>query len=349
LKNRANTMRVRLITMITIGLMMQFAPVMSWGQETEALAGETLAVIERDTIQTRNFVPVINHEAMIVNLTDKPIIADILSPLPAEKYSKDSPLAAFGRNSLLGAPMFSPFPVPSSGQIILEKPAVKLAGQQVVYAWEKTELPPAKAVIAQYDNFYGPKSDFYRDFGLEIARLQVISDYSVKKTKNTYRVLLNITLKNVGDQPIEEFFFRLFLPTDASLKGGGDMQALVGMEEVWASDHVNIGQSTIVDGFNRTASGIDASSQIGVIPAKSEVQCVIQMDCKKIAETGEIYPLLYLLGRQKLIRLWPGTEIKTEKDVGRKKEFQYLFYNLVIPDRFVFKLTREGIGVEQAR
>lgn len=335
--------------MITLGLMMQFAPVMSWGQETEKLAGETLAVIERDTIQTRNFVPVINHEAMIVNLTDKPIIADILSPLPAEKYSKDSPLAAFGHNSLLGAPMFSPFPVPSSGHIILEKPEIKRVGQNIAYSWEKTELPPAKAVIAQYDNFYGPKTDFYRDFGLEIARLQVVGDYSVKKTKDTYRLLLNITLKNVGDQPIEEFFFRIFLPTDASLKGGGDMQTLVSMKEVWASEHVNISQSTIVDGFNRTASGIDASSQIGVIPAKSEVQCVIQVDCQKKAGTGEIYPLLYLLGRQKMIRLWPETEIKTGKELGPKKEFHYLFYNLVIPDRFIFKLTREGIGVEPAR
>ncbi|MCI0470137.1 MAG: hypothetical protein L0Y73_00600, partial [Candidatus Aminicenantes bacterium] len=209
--------------------------------------------------------------------------------------------------------------------------------------------PPQVAVIAQYDNPYGAKSDFHRGYGLEIAKLQVIGAYSVKKNKDLYRLLFDITLKNQGDQPIEEFFFRIFIPTEVKPKEGDEWQILLSADEVWASEHINISNSTIVDGFNRTAQGIDASCQVGTIPAGAITQFIIQMDCRKKAAIGEIYPLLYLLGRQQLFRLWPETELAPAVDPGKQKKFHYLFYNLVIPDRFMFRLTSEGIGVSPVK
>lgn len=311
---------------------------------SSAQVEETLAVIERDTLQTRNFAPVINHEAMVVNLTGKALTVDIRSPFPAGKYIKDSSLAAFGKDSLLGAPLFSPFEAPVKEHMVLEKPALEEKGADISYYWNKVTIPAENAAIAQYDNYYGPVTAFYRPDGLDVEGLRVTGDYSVTKQDTMFRFKFVFTLKNSGTQDIDEMFFRFFLPNALALDEKGDLHTLVEPDEIWSSENLTVTISTIIDGFGNAARGIDATMEIGTLNAGAEIQGVLQIDFKKKVEEGDIFPIFNLLGRRKLTRLWPATIISGEA-IKSVKSFHYLFYNLVITDSRLFKLKKDSIEV----
>jgi hypothetical protein len=345
MKGKKSYVQAVFITIILSGLLLVSAYSFA-GTAREKGEGE-IAVIERDTIQTRNFVPVINHEAMIVNLTAHSLKIDIDSPLPGGKYRKDDPFAAFGRNSKLGAPTFSPFKVPIDDYIILEKPLLEEKDKMFSYYWRNVVLPPGQAVVAQYDNSYAPLKDFYRDFGMEIAGLLIGSQYSVEKRKDIYRLSLVLTLQNQGEQHIKEMLFRIFVPEALSLENRDEPLQLVKLKEIFASENLNVTTSSIVDGFGNTARGIDASLELDTLEAGASVQLALQIDCHKEAERGEIYPIMYIIGRRKLTRLWPPTIISGAYAKSERK-FHYLLYNLVIGDRRIFRLDKSGITVVPA-
>lgn len=316
------------------------------GAEQQEKKGE-IAVIERDTIQTRNFIPVINHEAMVVNLTDHPLDIGIQSPLPEGKYRKDAALSAFGKASKLGAPAFSPFTVPIDDFILLEKPQVNIEGKDVSYLWKKVELPGRYAAVAQYDNYYGPLETFFKDWGMDIAGLLIGSQYTVEKKEDIYKLSLVITLQNEGKHPVKALLFRIFVPHALSLADRDEPLNLVNPVEMYGSENLTVTSSSIVDGFGNTARGVDASLQLDSLEAGTSVQLALQMDCIKEVEVGEIYPVLYIIGRRKLARLWPPTII-SGAHAESNRTFHYLLYNLVIGDRRIFRLHKGGIDVVPA-
>jgi hypothetical protein len=322
------------------------------GQPIEIAAKETLAVIERDTLQTRYLVPVINHDAMIINLTDDPMTISIHSAIPQGKFVKNSPLSSFGRNSLLGVPMFAPFTYPIKNSIILGNPEIKMIGMQISYYWDHVVLPSDHAVRAQYDNYYAPVSLFYRNYGMNIASLLIRSNYRVtvekgEKEEKLYHLGLNIHLENEGDQDVVDMFFRLFVPVALALEDRGDLHSLVEPMEIWFSDNLNVTISSITDGFGNAARGVEASVQIGTLKAGDTFHCALQIDCIKKAKKGEIYPVMTLLGRRQLVRVWPATIVKGAP-METQKKFHYLLYNLVIGARRIFHIHKKGITVIRA-
>jgi hypothetical protein len=323
------------------------------GLPTEMAASETLAVIERDTLQARYLVPVINHDTMIVNLTVDPFTISLHSGIPAGKYVKDSPLSAFGRNSLLSVPMFAPFTVPIKNSIILENPQVSSMGQQIFYCWGPMIVPSGYAVRAQYDNYYAAGRDFYRDHGMDIpGGLRIKSKYTVnsrerEKESSLYHLGLDLLLKNEGKQDIEDMFFRVFVPAALALEAQGDLHHLVEPVEIWFSDNLTVTTSSITDGFGNAAQGIDASVQIGTLKAGDSFLCALQVDCTRKTEEGDIYPIFSILGRSQLGRLWPPTIIKGVPP-GNQKQFHYILYNLVIGARRIFHMDKNGISVIRA-
>jgi len=346
MKGKKSYIQAAFIAVILAGLLSVSVYSFAGAAREEKGEGE-IAVIERDTIQTRNFVPVINHEAMVVNLTAHSLKSGIYSPLPGGKYRKDDPFAAFGRDSKLGAPTFSPFEVPIDDYIILEKPLLEEKDKTFSYYWRDVVLPPRQAVVAQYDNSYGPLKDFFRDYGMEIAGLLIHSQYEVEKRKGIYRLLLVITLRNQGEYHIREMLFRIFVPEALSLENRDTPLELVKPVEIFGSENLHVTTSSIVDGFGNTARGIDASLELDILEAGASVQLGLQIDCNKKAERGEIYPIMYIIGRRKLTRLWPPTTISGAYAAGERK-FHYLLYNLVIGDRRIFRLDKSGITVVPA-
>jgi hypothetical protein len=304
------------------------------------------ALVERDTIQTRNLVPVVNHAAMLVNMGQKEIVVSIQSPFPKGKYLRESPFTAFGNDSLLGAPMFAPFSIPIKQTEVLGKPEAIVDDSGARYIWNGVKLLPQHAVIAQYDSYYGPKTVFFEDRGMNIAGIKLIQRYSVEKKGGMHRLIFRIDMKNIGTEDIEEMFFRLFVPNAVLPEKGEPWMVLVEPVDIWSSANLSVSESSIIDGFTRAARGIDASVPIGIIEAGKEIQFVLQMDIKKKAEKGAIYPIMNILGRRKSTRIWPVTRITGA--LGAAKRFHYLFYNLVIADRFVWQLDQTGLKIVKA-
>lgn len=315
-------------------------------------AKETLAVIERDTLQTRHLVPVINHDTMIVNLDDTPLKVSINSTIPKGKYIKNSPLSAFGRDSLLGGPVFAPFTFPIKEFIILENPKIDRRGKQISYYWDNAALPPGHAVRAQYDNYYCQASDFYRQYGMDIAGLRIKSNYSVTsgkkgKGETQYHLNIDLILENQGDQDVVEMFFRFFVPFALALEDKGDLFSLVEPVDIWFSENLKVAFISLVDGFGNAARGVEASVPIGTLKAGDTFHCALQIDCFKKVKEGEIYPVMTLLGRRQLVRAWPATIVKGTPPETQKK-FHYLLYNLVIGARRIFHIHKKGITVIRA-
>lgn len=315
-------------------------------------AGEIIAVIERDALQTRNFVPVINHDTMIVNLTPETMTIEIHSAIPPGKYLKDSPYSAFGTDSLLGGPMFAPFSLPIKGHIILEKPKVNRTDKGVSYYWDNVVLPSGQAVRAQYDNYYGPTSDFYFNHVMNISGLDIKSDYKVKVEKEErgeilYQLGLHLTLENAGGQDVVEMFFRVFVPFALALEDKGDLHFLVEPVDIRFSDNLKVTTISLVDGFGNAARGVEASVPIGTLKPGGTFSCVLQIDCTQKAKEGEIYPVMTILGRRQLVRAWPATIVKRVPP-GTQKKFHYLLYNLVIGARRIFHINKRGITVIMA-
>ncbi|UCH98435.1 MAG: hypothetical protein JSV88_16760 [Candidatus Aminicenantes bacterium] len=310
-------------------------------------AKETLAIIERDTLKTRNFVPVINHETMIVNLGDDALTIDIYSDIPRGKYIKDSPFTAFGRDSLLEEDIFSPFIVPVKSHIILGKPGVKKNGDRVSYYWENVSLPPGEARSAQYENDYGKADDFYFNDGIDIAGLHIKSYQTVEKPgkkETLYHLGISLFLENSSNRDITDMFFRVFIPTSLVLEDHGDLYFLVEPVQIRSSKNMTVTTGGMTDGFGNVTRGIDASVQTRILKAGASFGCALQIKCNKKAKKGEIYPVFSVRGRRERVRLWPASIIMGAPIEGRKK-FHCMEYNLVIGAPFLFYMDKDKIAV----
>ena len=174
-----------------IGLMAAVTLGFLWADADPAFAqGSTLAsmpaqekspsvlLVERDVPQTRvGFEPVVNHEALIVNLSDETIEVDIESPIHQGFYVVKKFFPAFGNDSLLAMPMRFPKQVTISDYKILERPLIDTKNDHTVFRWANISIPVKQAVIAQYDNYFGSRSQFYTKNGLKILELDILTSF----------------------------------------------------------------------------------------------------------------------------------------------------------------------------
>jgi hypothetical protein len=310
-----------------------------------APADKRVAVIERDTIQTRNFVPVVNHHALVANLSEQSLVVSIESPLLVGLYRKDGYLSAFGYDSLLGTPLFAPFTLPIEKEIQLPKPTLQYVLGAPRYIWNEARMEAKQAVVAQYDNYFGPASQFRRSDGLTVIHWRIIQRYDLKSAGETYDFRLNLELVNQGKEDIEEAFFRIFIPEAVALPGQNELTPIILTEDAWASESMGLARSSMSDGQGNATQGIDASQLLGVLKPGQPVPLVIRMRFHQKKTQGQIFPVLTILGRQKETRIWPATEVRgAERD--EQKSFHYLFYNLVIAEDWAIFLNNKKVEIK---
>ena len=315
--------------------------------EEEAKAYEfDVLIVERDIPQTRNLVPIVNHEVMVVNLSDEELEIDIKSPFPKELYVRSKFYPAFGETSLIAAPVYAPYEIEVSDYTILESPSIEVKEEDVIYSWRNVKIPAGEAVIAQYDNYFGDVNQYYTEEGLKIFELAVHTSHSAELEDQSVSLTLNYDLENKGEEDIEYLVFDAFLPYKLHLKV--EEVELLEITEISASPEVELSAPMICDGFGTPANGKDAFVNAEKLSQGEHLEFFLKVRGIKRLDKGEIYPLLTIRCRIRGEQIWPPTVIEFEKEL-KVESFYYNECSLVIGDSKLFKLGPKSIELVEAK
>jgi hypothetical protein len=333
----------RFLKKVLVGLLLMAAPCAAMSQTDDA----PLYIIERDTLQTRNFVAIVNHETMAVNLGEANLELDLTSPIPAGKNHSGPFYPAFLEDSLLPDPLFAPLEVAPTKVSYLDRPQQIDTDKTLSFIWPQVALPPGEAVIAQYDNFLGEKNFYHRPTGLDIFGLEIATDYrAVKQDKDRWQLTLAYTLSNDTDADLSNLVLDIFVPLIQHTGNEEDKQENVLMtpEEICSSPDLEVARMTRVDGFSTAATGLAALLRLKNLEAGQQHSCFIRVVGLLESQTGTLWPILSLRGRSLQQAIWPPTQIEP-KPATKESRFSYLSYNLVLQDSRVFTLSPEGFQV----
>lgn len=308
-------------------------------------ATEPLYIIERDTLQTRNFTPIINHEILLVNIGAHPLELEIHSAIPAGKYVKGPHYPAFLEESLLPDPMFSPIEVAPTKTSYLPKPAIESSGENTAMVWKGVTLSAGEAAIAQYDNYYGEPSLYFAGEGLDIQGLKIRTHYTAETRAGERILIFSYEIENSTANSIDDLAFDTFIPLKI-VEGTPDI-ILLDLKEIAFSPNVIPTQVTRTDGFGRAAAGVSATLWSENLPARGKVRFFLKLSGAKTPADQTLWPLLTLRGRCLTKSVWPTADIKVKQhaNIGR---FAYLSYNLILQDSRVLKLSNRGIKIMPA-
>lgn len=307
----------------------------------------SILLIERDVPQTRvGFEPVINHEALIVNLSDKTVEIDIESPIPKGLYVVKKFYPTFGQESLLAMPIYYPQKVKISSYKILERPSIEKRNEETVFRWANVSIKPGQAVIAPYENYFGNLSQFYTREGLRVLELFVHTSYDVSLKDGGKRVIfnLNYNLENKGENDVEDVLMDVILPDVVYPEGEKSEIKLFDTTETTTSSQVKFHRGMLGDGFGKAATGTIFTANIPKIKSGEANKLWMKVEGKKGADRGESYPLFTFQFRMKGPPIWPQTILKSKKKFEIEK-FYYRHVNLVIPDSKLFRFGSQKIEV----
>jgi len=324
-----------------LALVMVLMPCMGSGGETERLY-----VIERDTLQTRNFTPIINHETMLFNLGDRPLSLELNSPIPAGKFVKGKYYPAFLEESLLPDPLFSPIEVTTKKTSYLAKPEIKTAGDKTSFVWKKVAIPPGEAMIAQYDNYLGEPSLYWSKDGLEVFGLTIRTNYSAQRKAGDGVLSFDYELANATGSELSDLMLDVFIPL--RLINETKETTLLELKEIAFSPNAEIAQVTKADGFGRATSGVSIILWSRSLAQNGKLHFFLRLMGGRTTETGEIWPIITIRGRSLQQPLWPPTRIKMEEKVNEGR-FSYVSYNLVIQDSRVLRISPQAITMVPAK
>jgi len=317
-------------------------------RRSEALKGNpSILIVERDVPQTRvDFEPVINHQALIANLSDKTIEMDIESPIPKSLYIIKKFYPTFGQESVLAMPMYYPQKIKISNYKILERPSIEKRNEEIVFRWANVSIPPGQAVIASYENYFGNLSQFYTKEGLRVLELHVHTSYGVSLKDGGKKVIfnLNYNLENKGENDVEDLLMDVILPDVVYPEGEKSEIKLFDTIETTASSQVKFHRGMLGDGFGKAATGTIFTANIPKIKPGELNKLWMNVEGKKGANRGECYPLFTFQFRMKGPPIWPRTILKSKKKLEIEK-FYYRQANLVIPDSKLFRFGPQRIEV----
>jgi len=303
-----------------------------------------LYIIERDTLQTRNFTPVINHETMIVNLGEHALSMDIISDIPSGKFKKGNAYPAFLEESLLPDPLFAPLEVSPTRTTHLDKPEITTKKGDTSFLWKDLRLPTGEAIIAQYDNYFGEPDLYRRHDGFDIEGLEIKTDYSVHGAENSeWQISLAYTVRNKTPTTLKDLSLGVFIPLTLLHETGATN--FFELTQICLSPNINYSRVTRADGFGRAASGVDAIQWTEKLAAGATISFSLRLVGYRKIDNETIWPLLTVMGRNPRKAIWPPTVVHTKEPV-REGRFSYLSYNLIIQDRERFILSPKGIKVE---
>ncbi len=309
----------------------------------------SILLIERDVPQTRiGFEPIVNHEALIANLSDKTIEVDIESPIPKGLYVVKKFFPTFGNDSLLAIPMRFPQQVNISDYKILESPLIDRKNNETVFRWTNISIPAKQAVIAQYDNYFGPRSQFYTKDGLKILELEVRTSFKASSIDSGKGIVLevNYDMENKGKEEIEDILMDVIVPDSVYEEDEKPPVQLFEVADAVASPQVNIMRGMLGDGFGKAAAGTIFTINIQSIKPGASHNLWMKVIGKNIAKRGDSYPLLTLQYRMKGDPIWPPTILKSKKKLEITR-FSYRHANLILPDGKLFRFEPDGVKVVQ--
>lgn len=303
-----------------------------------------LYVIERDTLQTRNYVPIVNHQTMVVNLGDRPVKLELISKIPPGMNKKGDGYPAFLEESLLADPLFSPLEVAPKKTSYLAKP--ELAGE-ATYVWRNVSLPQGESVVAQYDNFFGEAGLYWRDDGFNFQGLQVKTAYHVvKRTQGGSELSLGFEVTNRTGEPVQDLGIGVFVPVRRLLRDSES--TMLELDRICTSPNVEASRLTKSDGFGEAAEGVGAGLNVKELaPGKTE-KFFLCLSGKAVTQAAASWPILTVTGRSIRPAVWPATIIRPDTPVSEGR-FSYLAYNLVVKDRQIFRFSAGGVRVEAAK
>lgn len=311
----------------------------------------SILLVERDVPQTRvGFEPIINHEALIANLSDKTIEIDIESPIPKGLYIVKKFYPTFGQESLLAMPIYFPQKVKITSYKILERPSIERRNEEIVFRWANVSIPPGQAVIAPYENYFGNLSQFYIKGGLRVLELHVYTSYDVSLKDGGKRVIfnLNYNLENKGENDVEDLLMDVILPDVVYPEGEKSEIKLFDTTETTASSQVKFHRGMVGDGFGKAATGTIFTANISKIKPGEANKLWMRVEGKKGADRGECYPLFTFQFRMKGPPIWPRTILKSKKKLEIER-FYYRQSNLVIPDSKLFRFGPQRIELVSVR
>ena len=312
---------------------------------SQGRGGEPLYIIERSTLQTRNFTPIVNHEVLLMNLGERPLVMDVNSAVPPGKWQKGPFWPAFLADSQLPDPMFSPLEIAPKKTTYLPQPQILEQGTSGAFFWKDVQLAPGEATIGQYDNWYGEAGVFWTDTGLTLPGLRIRTTCSADSKGNRLNLGFFYEVENLSPAAFDDLAFEVFVPLTV-LTDAAEIK-LLEATEIATSPNFTTSLTTRSDGFGRAASGVAAVFWGGTLESRGKVKLHLKVSGKRTTDTGTMWPLLSLRGRSLAGGIWPQAEVKLAEpaEVGR---FSYLAYNLVLPDSRALSLGPRSARILRA-
>ena len=317
-------------------------PCPMWGsQDAES---PPLYILERDTLQTRNFIPIINHHTMAVNLGKRPLTLELSSDIPVGKFRQGKFYPAFLENSLLPDPLFTPIDITPTNVMYVDRPETIVENESTSFVWKGATLPPGEAVIAQYDNYFGEPNMYWRPYGMEVFGLHLRARYAAgHPDEDKLDLSFEYELVNSTGNTLSDLLLQVFIPI-RQMTGEAEVHFLE-LQRITISPNVDVSRHTRVDGFEKPAYGIAATVNIGELENNETTHFFLSLSGKNTHAEGVIWPTLILRGRSIQKPVWPSTRIETNQPVHEER-FNYLSYNLVVQDSQVILFSNQQIEVK---
>lgn len=307
----------------------------------------SVLVVERDVPQTRvGFEPVVNHEALVANLSDKTIKVTIESPIPRGLYVVKKFFPTFGQKSLFPVPMEYPQKVEVSKYKVLERPVIETKKGETVFRWRNVSIAPKEAAIAQYDNYSGPLSQFYTEAGIRVLGLDIRSSYKASAIDGGGGAVFDLyyEIENRGREEMKGILMDLILPDTVHNDEGKSPVQLFEMADAVASPEITIMRGLLGDGFGKVAEGAIFTVKIDSMKPGTSRSFWMKVIGKNVKKEGRSYPLVSLQGQTQGCPLWPSTEVKTVKKLSVTRH-SYQYANLILPDKRLFRFEPTGVTV----
>jgi hypothetical protein len=305
-----------------------------------------LYMIERDTLQTRNFTPIINHETMLVNRGETPLNMDLVSPVPSGKLVHSKYYPAFLEDSLLSDPLCSTIEIAPNKTSYLIKPEILEDSGGASFVWKGLTIPVGEAVIAQYDNYLGEPDMYWTKEGLDAFGLRLNTTYTTSTQGELIEFSFVYELVNNTGSDISELSIDSFIPLQRIIESG--KKPFFNLKEIGFSPNTEVSQVTKVDGFGKAASGVAVIYWARNLEAGGKARFLLKLTGTDPAKEGSIWPIIGLQGRCIQKPVWPPTRITTTDKMSEER-FSYVAYNLVIQDSRVIAFTPEGLQVTRAK
>lgn len=307
----------------------------------------SLYIIGRDTLQTRNFVPIVNHQTVIINLGEKPVELELTSKIPAGKHREGEGYPAFLENSLLPDPVFSPIGVSPKKTSYLARPNLVTQKGEMAYVWKGVTLPTGESVIAQYDNYFGEPHYYGRPYGFDFHGIQVKKTYASRRSgKSMWELSFSYDIVNTKAYSIKDFSLSIFVPIKQIRKESET--AFLELQQICSSPNIEVSQVTKSDGYGEAGYGVATALMVNDFAPNTKAKFSLRLIGNKIANNGTIWPILNMMGRSQDQAVWPPTIVKVSAPV-KQERFSYLSYNLAIKDNHTFVFSPKEISVNPAK